>query len=142
MNQNIQEKKIVALGLVINTEGKILVTQRFEPEVPDAHLKWDLLGGTNEFGESLEETLIREISEEVGIDVKIIKMIPKSISRVWQKADRVMHTLVFCFECKLTKGEVAIRDKKIADFEWISREDLGKYEFISSSGTFLKDYFG
>ncbi len=49
--------KLVVLGLIKNDKNQYLLSQRYDLDVPEAHLKWDLVGGTNEFGEDLEETL-------------------------------------------------------------------------------------
>ena len=51
------KSKLVILGLIENQNHEFLLSQRYEPKLPEVHLKWDLPGGRNEFGESLEETL-------------------------------------------------------------------------------------
>lgn len=71
-----KKTKLIVLGLITNNKNEILLSQRFDPDIKDAHLKWDLLGGTNEFGESLETTLKREIKEETGLRVKVMNLLP------------------------------------------------------------------
>jgi len=131
-----QYTKVVALGVVEN-EGKILISQRNEPDVPDAHLKWDLLGGKNEFGESLEDTVKREVLEEAGITIEVLGMLPESVSRVWNKGSDEMHTLVFGFRCKLVSGSAEPLESKITQVKWVAKEELSDYDFIASARKFI-----
>lgn len=48
-----RKKKLIVLGLIKNDKNEFLLSQRYNPDILDAHLRWDLPGGTNEFGESL-----------------------------------------------------------------------------------------
>lgn len=62
-------KKInVAVAVIINSDEKILIAKRHE------HLhqggKWEFPGGKIEENESTKDALIREIKEEVGLEVK------------------------------------------------------------------------
>ncbi|TCS94984.1 NUDIX domain-containing protein [Hazenella coriacea] len=58
-----------ASALVTDEVGRILLHKR-----SDNHL-WSLPGGVMELGESMEQTIIREVKEETGFDVKVIKCI-------------------------------------------------------------------
>ncbi|MGC9103235.1 MAG: NUDIX hydrolase [Candidatus Methanodesulfokora sp.] len=58
---------VVAVGIVLLREGKILLAKRRNP--PGAGL-WSIPGGVVEEGEKLEEAVIREAKEELGIDVR------------------------------------------------------------------------
>ncbi|KKQ44485.1 MAG: Phosphohydrolase (MutT/nudix family protein) [Candidatus Moranbacteria bacterium GW2011_GWC2_37_8] len=130
--------KLVVLGIVENDNGEILISQRFEEELPEVHLKWDLPGGKNEFGESLEETLVREILEETGLNVQIVNLLPKTISKVWEYADKHQHTIVLCYCCKLIDGKLHLNDKKINDLKWANENDLDNFEFLPSSREFIE----
>ena len=59
------EKVKAGGGLVINKEGKLLFI--FRKGI------WDLPKGKMDFGETLEETAVRETSEETGIPKKKLK---------------------------------------------------------------------
>ena len=71
-----RKTKLIVLGLIQNEKKEFLTSVRFDPKVPEAHLKFDFVGGTNEFVESLEATLVREIREETGLEVIVLKMFP------------------------------------------------------------------
>ncbi len=59
----------VVAAVIIRDDGRILVTQR----LAGAHLggEWEFPGGKPETGESDEEALRRELSEELGVDASI-----------------------------------------------------------------------
>lgn len=136
-----QTSKLIVLGIVENQNGEILISQRFEPELQEVHLKWDLPGGKNEFGESLEKTLEREILEETGLEVKIENLLPKTISKIWEYQDRHQHTIVLCYGCKLLDGKLHLNDEKINDLKWIRKEDVDNFEYLPSSREFIENYF-
>lgn len=65
--------------------NKFLMTKRvhLDPEDYQAyHNAWQLPGGGVEFGEKPEETLHREIKEEIGAEIKIITLLPKIYTRL------------------------------------------------------------
>jgi 8-oxo-dGTP diphosphatase len=61
-------KLIVAVKGLILHQSKVLIVQRANDDEIGGGT-WELVGGKIEFGEDLEVVLIREIKEEVGLDV-------------------------------------------------------------------------
>lgn len=130
--------KLIVLGLIENSKGEILISQRIDPNVKEANLKWDLIGGKNEYGESLEDTIIREAVEEADIKIKVIEMIPRSTSHIWKYDNRELHVIVLCFKCKLIEGNPKLGDHKIGKLKWVKKEDLKKYDFLPTTQNFIK----
>ena len=58
----------IAVGVLINDEGRVLIAQR-RAGTPGAG-KWEFPGGKREAGEGIEQTLRRELNEELGINVE------------------------------------------------------------------------
>jgi len=132
------KSKLIVLGLIENDKNEFLISQRFEPELPEVHLKWDLPGGKNELGETLEKTLEREVLEETGLEIEILKFLPKTISKVWDYPDHKQYTLVLCFHCRPTKGRLHLDDHKINDLKWIGKKDLKNFEFLPTIKAFFE----
>ena len=121
-------KQLGAYGLVIQNEKILLIKKHGGPY--DGTL--DLPGGTIEFCERPEETLIRELKEEVGIEVKKYELFDAdSVAFDWQfKEDmiRVHHTGIFFKVTEYSediKSEIEIDEKNDdslgADFYEISK---------------------
>ena len=130
--------KLVILGLVQNNRNKFLICQRHEPQLPEVHLKWDLPGGTNEAGESPEDTLKREILEETGLQIKVGSLLPKTVSKIWDYPDRQQETRVLCFYCRRIKGKLCLGDHKISGLKWVDLNELKRHCFLSTTGEFIK----
>jgi mutator protein MutT len=132
-----RKKKLIVLGLIKNDNNEFLLSQRYDPDILNAHLRWDLPGGTNEFGESLENTLKREILEETGLEVEIEEMLPKSVSRKWKHKDYSIHVVVFCYYCIYINGKTNLNDHKINDLKWVKKSDFKNYDFLPTTKAFI-----
>lgn len=78
---------------------------------------YSVLAGFTEPGESLEDTVRREIKEEVGIEVKNIRYFG---SQPWPYPD----SLMIGFTAEWASGEIAIDDDEINDARWFTVEDM------------------
>lgn len=79
---------VAALGLPINSDKtKVLLTQRHSPGNLAWHNKWQIAGGGLEFGEALEDAVIREIWEELRVKAEIIYPHPIVKSSIWYAKD-------------------------------------------------------
>lgn len=123
-----QKQITVIIGAVIK-QGKILMTQRFEPECPDAHLRWEIPGGKAEFGESAADAIKREIYEETGVRVAVEKLLDFQMSFIWNYADKEQQVLLFCFLCKYLGQEKVNPDHHVQAIDWI---DLGKVKDLDT----------
>ncbi|WP_251795780.1 MULTISPECIES: NUDIX domain-containing protein [unclassified Arenibacter] len=68
--------KIIVTCAIIESENQVLVVQRSENmKLP---LKWEFPGGKIEKGESEQDCLIREIREELNIEIELMKRLTPS----------------------------------------------------------------
>lgn len=80
--------------------------------------KYALLAGFNEIGESIEETVRREVMEEVGLKVKNIRYYK---SQPWSFTD----TLLLGFFCELDGDDsITLDQDELALAEWFEREKM------------------
>lgn len=131
------ERKLIIVGVVFNDKQEILLTQRFDPEFADAHMKWDLPGGSHEVGETLEQTVARELLEETGYKVRVERMLPYHMEYTWRSEQRVLEVVILGFVCRLVSGTPHTNDHKIHDLKWVAHEDLGSYESLVGTPEFI-----
>lgn len=62
-------RKIVGAGVVVRRDGRILIAQRKDHSMLGG--LWEFPGGTLEHGESMEQCIARELSEELGIQTEV-----------------------------------------------------------------------
>lgn len=134
----VKKSIVVILGIIKNKKGEVLLSLRDDPKFPGAHLKWDLIGGKNEMGESLEQTLCREIKEETNLKIKVEKFLSKTICKNWDLPGYFQHTLLFCYECQKISGKLKSNDKKIKELKWVKIEDAFKMDLIFSAREYLE----
>ena len=75
------------------------------------------LAGFTEPGETLEQTIVREVKEEVGLDIKNIRYFA---SQPWP----FPHSLMIAFHADYAEGEIAPDPSEIEAADWFSLERL------------------
>ena len=120
-----QRQYLVVVGVVTNEQGQVLVARRIEPGNPEADGKWELPGGSIEFGEDPETTLVREIREETGFEVKIRRMLPKILVNVWNLADERQQIFLLHYHCEIIGGSMKLTDldPEISELKFVSPKE-------------------
>ncbi|MFT5834592.1 MAG: 8-oxo-dGTP pyrophosphatase MutT (NUDIX family) [Cognaticolwellia sp.] len=105
-------------GVVYNDHGEILMIYR--------RGFWDLPKGKMDEGESIEETAIREVQEEVGLnDIKIVKPLPTTFHTYRNRKDKRCIKPTYWFAMKTSETEVTLQtEEDIEDSIWIKPEDF------------------
>lgn len=119
----------VSAGLVFRA-GKLLITQR----PAGGHLAglWEFPGGKREPGETFEQCLIRELREELGVEV-----------RVHEEIERITHTYpektvhLRFFRCALADVAAEPRALGCQAVAWVTRETLANHEFPAADARLL-----
>ncbi|MCW1297015.1 MAG: NUDIX domain-containing protein [Candidatus Parvarchaeota archaeon] len=117
------QKIYLALKAVIFKGRRILILRRSSTEDVFKE-EWDIPGGKIKFGEEPEKALQREIKEETGIKVKIIRPV-----RIWTffKENRKTQVIGITLLCRYSGGKIKL-SKEHDDYKWIKPEDIGKYK--------------
>jgi 8-oxo-dGTP diphosphatase len=100
--------------IVVKQSGKYLLVQEAKPK---AYKLWNFPGGHVDPGETLEAAAIREMREETGYIVKILKQI--QVSETHNGAIRA-----HAYAAKITGGELRLPVDEILDAKWFSPEEI------------------
>lgn len=116
------DKKIllVAACALIDADGRILLAQR--PEGKSLAGLWEFPGGKVEAGESPEETLIRELEEELGIITKIPCLAPLTFA---SHTYETFHLLMPLYICRRYEGIPQGREGQA--LKWVRSQALRDY---------------
>lgn len=122
----------IVVAVIKDSEGNILIAKRNDPNLIEAHGKWELVGGKVEFGEDPEDAIIREVREETGLEVKVLKLLPKLHTRIWNKAGEQHQVFLCAYECEIIGGDLHDEefDPGISALQFIKPEQLDRFEFI------------
>lgn len=112
---------ILVSAAVIRQNGKILITQRL-PDKPLAGL-WEFPGGKVEDGEVPEECLLREIQEEIGVDIEIIDIFAV-VHHLYDHGS----FLILAYDAVITDGEIA--HLEVADHKWLEPDQVDCAEML------------
>ncbi|HEV7923994.1 MAG TPA: 8-oxo-dGTP diphosphatase MutT [Verrucomicrobiae bacterium] len=118
----------VAAGLVFR-EGKLLITER--PAKSHLGGLWEFPGGKREAGESFEQCLRRELTEELGIEVQVHELVEDLIHHY---PERSVH-LKF-FRCRWLRHEP--RAILCHDWKWIGLEQMSDFQFPAADARLLE----
>ncbi len=128
---------VSAGALIVNDKGKILLCKR-SMKARNEKGKWEAPGGQVHFGETREAAIKREIKEELGIDIEII--------RVLHTTDEILerdkqHWVPTTFLVKVKRNQVLkiLEPEKCDEIGWFSLDNLpSPISYITSLD--LKEY--
>jgi len=116
---------------IIVKSGRVLCVQR---SLKMSHpLKWEFPGGKIEEGESAQESLKREIFEELNIEIEILE----SLSQIDYSYGKALNVRLFPFICKIKRGDFKISEHK--DFIWIEPEEMKKIDFLEADKSIIEE---
>lgn len=97
--------------------------------------KYALIAGFNEIGESIEDTVRREVMEEAGLRVKNLRFYK---SQPWVFTD----TLLMGFVCELDGSDkITVQESELAEANWHLRSELPEdHSHISLTGEMIEQF--
>jgi len=110
----------VTCAIIRNEENEVLVVQRGEKS--DHPFKWEFPGGKLKDNETAEECILREIQEELSIDIVICKRMTDAEYDYGNKQIKLIP-----FICD-TLDDMPLLSEHMA-FKWLNPVDLGKIDF-------------
>ena len=115
--------QVVAAAIFQN--DKVLSVQRAEHEKEYVSLKWEFPGGKVEVGESREEALVREIREELSVDIEVSEFL-MTVQHTYPDFHLTMHV----FKCVLDQGEITLNEH--VALKWLSIDELDQLDWAGA----------
>ena len=113
-------KTIEVVAAIIHKDHKILATQRGYGDFKDG---WEFPGGKMEKGESPEAAIVREIREELEVEIEPEKLIT-TVEYDYPNFHLTMH----CFFCRIRSGDLVLREHEAA--KWLLPEELDSVDWL------------
>ena len=113
---------------IIRDGDKILICQRAEDD--ECAMLWEFPGGKREDGETLEECIIREIREELELDIKILGVF--TTSNYHYKGNEIHFTV---YNAEIIGGKLKLNVHSAA--EWVTLGEIRGYEFMPADIEFV-----
>jgi 8-oxo-dGTP diphosphatase len=123
MAEPARDRKLVVAGVIVGADGRILISQRRADQ--SLALLWEFPGGKVEPGEAPVAALVRELREELGIDVEV--------GRIW---DVLFHPydafdlVMLVYGCRLIAGSAEPRAVEVAAFAWVAPGELPSWKIL------------
>ncbi len=111
---------LVAACALVDADGRVLIAQR--PPEREMGWLWEFPGGKMEPGERPEDTVIRELAEELSIIVKEACLAPLTFA---SHSYETFHLLMPLYICRRWEGTVTAREHKA--LKWVRPRELRDY---------------
>ena len=113
-------KKIEVVAAIISQDNQIFATQRGYGDFKGG---WEFPGGKVEPGETPEAALVREIREELAVEISVGELLT-TVEYDYPNFHLTMH----CYLCQLTGGELRLLEHQAA--RWLGKGELYSVEWL------------
>lgn len=116
----------VVAGIILDDSDRIFCVQRGESNKPYISKKWEFPGGKLEKNETREEALIRELKEELRIDVDPYEFV-LSVDHTYPDFRLIMHS----FKCRILNDMEPVLTEHLQS-KWLSPTDLDVLDWAAA----------
>lgn len=110
----------VVAAVICNEDNKILIAQRNLKKSQGG--LWEFPGGKIESGETREHAIVREIKEEMNIEIEVEKYLAE---KVFEYPEKTINLIAL--KCKIINGKITLNEHE--DAKWINKNELTNYNF-------------
>jgi 8-oxo-dGTP diphosphatase len=120
MSGDTKKLLLVAACALVDADGRVLLSQR--PEGKQLAGLWEFPGGKVEPGETPEQTVVRELAEEIGVETKVACLAPLTFASHDYDG---FHLLMPLFVCRRFWGMPEPREGQV--LKWVRPRDMRNY---------------
>ncbi len=120
---------IQVVAAIIFNHNEVLIAKRNKEKYLGGF--WEFPGGKIEKGETPEESLIREIKEELDIEIKIIDKFGETVYDY-----QAFKINLMAYKAEIDGGCIVAREHEA--WRWVKIEALGAYEFAPADVVFVQ----
>lgn len=118
-------KKVEVVAAVIEHQGEILAVRRGISKLHYISEKWEFPGGKMENGESEQQTIVREIREELHMDIY-----PKEKLLTVEHTYPDFHLTMHTYLCEAETSSPTLTEHTA--YKWLSREELNTLDWAAA----------
>jgi mutator protein MutT len=135
MKRKYPRHPMVGVGALIEKNGSVLLVKR---EHEPGKGRWSLPGGLVNLGEKIDDAIKREVEEEVGLKVDVIKIADVFDSIEYDDKGRVrFHYVIVGFMVKVIKGKVR-GSEEASQVKWFKADELKDLKMTNTTRKLLK----
>ncbi len=112
----------VSCALIMDGD-RVLVTQR--SELMPHPLKWEFPGGKLKAGETPEGCIVREIREELDVEISVIQLLPSVKHEYSDSAIKLIP-----FVCTIRKGKIHLSQHRT--YRWVHDSELDEIDWLEA----------
>lgn len=138
MNREYPARPIVGAGALIIKDGKLLLIKR---GAKPGQGKWSIPGGLVELGERVQNTVVREVKEECGLDIEVEKLVDVFDSITRDEKGRIRYQFVVVNFLANIKGGNLKNADDVLEARWVPINAVEKYNLTSSFRAFFEKHY-
>ena len=120
----------VGCAVIFNKNGQILIARRKAGSYYGGW--WEFPGGKIETGETMEQCLVREVREELGLEIRPLALLRKT-SHTYPEREVLLHF----YRCDLISGTPACIE--CDDFRWIEPKEFCQFQMLPADVPIIQD---
>lgn len=128
-------KTIEAVSAIIYHGNRFLCVQKGKNKYDYIAYKYEFPGGKIEAGETNEEAVIREIKEELNLDIEVISQL-STVYHDYPDFKLILHN----FLCSCRSPEIELLEH--IDFKWLDKAELKSLDWAASDVPIVEELVG
>jgi mutator protein MutT len=130
-------EKIVARAIIFGEGGSVLLGKRANGSLAG---RWALIGGKPDINESLEQTIVREVDEEIGTEF-LNPVLWKEVLQEAVTAGDFLRESYFFGLIPTDIDDLKLNQKEILEVRYVSRVNLSEFDIVPIHKKIVEELF-